>query len=172
MRGGSGPLRPARAFSNAQRTHFAFLVGVVAYIVIGELATSFPGIPIVSPEEGGLGMLRILFSALSLAAAAYTFYLNQPGYGVRRIESASEVTTESASRTLFSSHLFTLSFAQEPALMGMVLYFLNGFRFDLYLLASLSIVLMYLTRPNRARWKEILSYLASRYPEVDVNAWD
>ncbi|MBM3294450.1 MAG: hypothetical protein FJY82_07980 [Candidatus Aminicenantes bacterium] len=106
---------------------------------------------------GGAGHRTALRYALYVAAAASVILLRVVHGSLLR-KRRSEDAPSALSR-LVLANLTVLGLAEVPAVLGLALFFLGGFNRDFYVLAFVSLVLMFMYFPRRRTWE---SYLQGR----------
>ena len=124
-----------KAFHTARLVHIAFIAAVPVYVLLAELGLT-------SVYGGGAGregvQLRFAFYAAAVVLVLILRQLRGP-LG-RRIP-------------LFTAAMITAGLGEAPAMMGLVYYLITGIRRDLYFLAGLSIILLFLYFPKAEHWE-------------------
>ncbi|GAP63865.1 hypothetical protein ARMA_2288 [Ardenticatena maritima] len=157
---GHEPSQLEEVFANAARRarylYFVFGVALVIYTLLG-FVLKFTGI---LPPDGGFvfqrgdstaTLLAVGASVASLGIAAVVLLVLAPRR--LRVPTANR-DPEFISAELQQRALLTLALLEAPAILGLVVFLTSGNLAVLGLLAGVSVLLLLLTFPNEARWRE------------------
>lgn len=143
-----------KAFASARFTGAAFVVCLFVYLVLVELVKSrvkpFVGFASIKDVQ----TLRIVLFAAAAALSVLNRVINgrfqKKGGGADHAETV---------QTLFRTALISLTLAEMPAILGLVLFVLAGLDKDFYVLFFVSLVLIFMYFPRLKNWE---AYLADR----------
>jgi hypothetical protein len=178
LRGGLpvGDISPQQAFSAVTILHLTFSAAVLIYVVTGEIIAASvedlrPG-GFVDLDNGMLWIVRgfLAFNGAIGIILAFTVFGDDQNVP-RMLGRAQEVTDATVAAALQTGHILRLAFAEAIAIYGLVLFQLNGHRYDLYGFAGVALAIFVLSRPSRDRWEGVFRTMSLKYPSVSSSPW-
>lgn len=143
-----------KAFAGARFTGAAFVGCLFFYLVLIELVKSryrpFAGFARLKDVQ----TLRLVLFVAAVALVVLNRVLN--GRLLKKGAGRDPATTV---RTLYRAAIISLTLAEMPAIIGLVLFFLGGLYKDFYVLLFVSLVLIFMYFPRLKNWE---AYLADR----------
>lgn len=103
--------------------------------------------------EADPGLLRAVFYLLAGASVWLGVYMKRKRASRERL-TAALMEPSSLLRHLLVTFIFAVALALVPLLSGFFLFFLGAMFIDFYLLAALSLVLIYMSVPRVEFWEE------------------
>lgn len=141
-----------KAFGGARFTGAAFVACLFFYLVLIELVKSryrpFAGFARLTDVQ----TLRIVLFAAAVALVVLNRVLN--GRLLKKGAGPDPATTV---RTLYRAAIISLTLAEMPAIIGLVLFFLGGLYKDFYVLLFVSLVLIFMYFPRLKNWEAYLA---------------
>jgi len=141
-----------KAFGSARLTGAAFVACLFFYLVLIELVKSryrpFAGFARLTDVQ----TLRIVLFAAAVALVVLNRVLN--GRLLKKGAGPDPATTV---RTLYRAAIISLTLAEMPAIIGLVLFFLSGLYKDFYVMLFVSLVLIFMYFPRLKNWEAYLA---------------
>lgn len=145
-------------FRQGRYVHIRFLVSTVVFGLLGILIKLF----IINSEPGFVGLsastYSFLFTLLAIISIALIFIIL---YVLPRRNSAQNLveregisSSEELGKVLYIAHMARISLAQGIAVLGLVLFLLNGNLIHLFGFGVVAFVLLLLTFPRWSEWDE------------------
>ncbi len=141
-----------KAFGGARFTGAAFVACLFFYLVLIELVKSryrpFAGFARLTDVQ----TLRIVLFVAAVALVVLNRVIN--GRLLKKGAGPDPATTV---RTLYRAAIISLTLAEMPAIIGLVLFFLGGLYKDFYVLLFVSLVLIFMYFPRLKNWEAYLA---------------
>jgi hypothetical protein len=155
--------------------HFAYTGALFCYFIVGEVmkATVFPPEPaFVNLGSPTIWVLRGIFAAtgaigLVLSYTAFTDASTVP----RVLKRKTEVDDGTIAAALQTAHILRLAYVEAIAIYGLLLFMLDGHRYDLYGFGMVALLNLIALRPTRDKWEETYRRAAPEYPGVSTVPW-
>ena len=147
------------AFSGARRIYVTYIASGLIYVLVARLLQQ--GVWM-GGQDGFIGLPQATYLALLAAAGAITvivtaalfFYLPKITAPAAVLAKKSPQTEEAFGFELFQAHIMRLIAAQTPAILGLVLFLLNGSILHMLVFVIISWLLLLLTFPRKEAWEE------------------
>lgn len=140
----------------------AIFLSLVIWFILEEIIRSslrpFYGFAKFSPRDPQQFMLvRYIFYGLSVVTVIIMRLIQSSGAKI-----SPDLEFRKALRKLSSNNIVLMTLAEIPAIFGFIFFLFTGFQRDFYVLAAISVILMFMYFPRRAVWEEKLRPL---FPE-------
>jgi len=160
----------AEAFNSMRLAHIQFLISGFTYIVVAWLLRkNVPGAEhgFVDLPASQYNSLLYLAFVLSLGAAGLLFAYIIPRHTlVAAAQQESVNTLPALLKALQQTHLLRIVIADIPAILGLVLFLLNGQMEPLVSLVGVSWLLLLVPSPRREDWEEAEQVFRRRFPSA------
>lgn len=165
----------ANVFQTVSVLQVAYIAAIFCYFVVGEVmkATVFPPEPaFVNLGSPTIWVLRGIFGTFSVIGLTLSYTLNTDARMVPRIlKRKTEVDDGVVAAALQTAHILRLAQIEAIAIYGLVLFILDGHRYDLYGFGIVAIINLLAMRPSRYGWEETYRREAAEYSGVSAVPW-
>ena len=141
-----------KAFGGARFTGAAFVACLFFYLVLIELVKSR-----YRPFAGFARLKDVQTLRLVLFVAAVALVVLNRVINGRLLKKGAGPDPATTVRTLYRAAIISLTLAEMPAIIGLVLFFLGGLYKDFYVLLFVSLVLIFMYFPRLKNWEAYLA---------------
>jgi len=121
---------------------------LIALLAVELIFAGGRGTAVILRPETAVSLRYILYGA---AVAAVVLLRALRGVILRKRPGEDEAAL---GRKLLQASILTTALGEVPAVLGMVLFFLMGLKRDFYILAAVSLVLMFMFFPRLGQWRD------------------
>lgn len=164
----------SQAYLNARVLGFAFTVAPVMYIVMGEVlrfsANDFAPDGFNNFGEAIWAARAAVFAWVVVSSIVAHRVITDERFvqsALAKEESASDATVYAA---LTAATVVRYAFVESVAILGVLLYVNNADRID-YIFPLITVLNMFLLRPNRDRWEAAFRQASLQHPGVSSLPW-
>lgn len=155
--------------------HSAYTAAIFCYFIVGEIikAMVFPPEPaFVSLGSPTIWVLRGIFAGVSAIGLALSYTAFTDAATVPRVlKRKTEIDDGTIAAALQTAHILRLAYVEAVGIYGLLLFMLDGHRYDLYGFGIVALLNLIALRPSRDKWEETYRRAAAEYPAVSPMPW-